>query len=172
VYGDIAGSIAPSASRRRVLSRAPARRVWCSLLAIVFLGGNALVAHDLVTTSAGASRLQAEAHNIQLQLQARHADLAALQTQVQRALEDLERHTAGRNAINARTASARAATASTRAKAAAALKRVDAEHVKIGSLTGCLAVMHRAMNALSVGDTAAGSAQLFQLGPACTATTQ
>ena len=150
--------------RAPVLSR---RRVASFLVVVAFLGANAAVAHDLVSADGRAARLRADQQQLQAQVESRRDGVSALQTSIEHATRELRARTATRDRLLARAASARAAARSTNRAVAKTLRSAGAQQARLDVLTGCLSVLHRAMNALSVGDASNGAVELRNLDAQC-----
>jgi hypothetical protein len=143
------------------------RRVASFFVIVTIVAGNAAVAHDLVSANGNAARLRAEQQQLQAQLELRRNGVSALQTSIDHATRELRARTATRDRLLATAASARAATASTNRAVAKTLRSAGAQQARLDVLTGCLSILHRAMNALSVGDESNGSVELRNLDTQC-----
>ena len=143
------------------------RRVACCLVVVAIVAGNVVVAHDVVSANGAAARLRAQQQQLQVQLEFRRGRVSALQSSIERATRELRARTAKRDRLLSKAASARAAAASTNRAVARTLRNAGAQQARLDAFNDCLSILHRAMNALSVGDASNGSAELRNLDTQC-----
>jgi chromosome segregation ATPase len=143
------------------------RRIAIGLTVAVLLAANAGGVHHLQAVDRTARRLQAAEEQLQQRLASRRVDIAALERDIAATATELRARTAARDQLDAKAASAGAAAAAANAAVLATLKKAGAQRARLDALNDCLSILHKAMNALSVGDEGNGSTELRNLDSKC-----
>src|SRR3954466_4818190 len=143
------------------------RRLAIDLVVVIVLAGNAFGIRHLRSVDHTAVRLAVTEQELLQQLESRRNDVAVLQRDIAVVERELKVRTTARDHLHAQAAAAHSATANANAAVVATLRKAGAQRARLDALNQCLAILHKAMNAISVGDQSSGSSELRALDTRC-----
>jgi hypothetical protein len=152
---------------RRGAEKRRGRRAVIFLAAVALVAGNVLGVQHLRSVDRTATHLAAEEQLLLQQLASRRVDIAGLQRDIAATARELRVRTTARDRLHAKAVSARAAAAGANAAVVTTLRKAGAQRARLDALNQCLSILHKAMNAVSVGDEHNGSSELRNLDTQC-----